>query len=645
MALVSFVLASVTGGAALATPARAAAEPSSVTYRGWSGRVPAGWSVVDLAADPTACVRFDVHAVYLGRPGDQQSCPSHVSGRTEALLVEPVEGLTPNVDAQSKTADVHALPATADSAQMARLAIPTAGVTVTATWGTDRATIDKVLATAAPAPEWRPANAKQRTAPSTQPQARAQANALAKPNSMVGASGPFKGEAFDACTAPSVATMLAWLNSPYRAVGVYIGGSNRGCAQPNLTASWVTTVTRMGWRLIPIYVGRQAPAPLCRCVPIDPLQATYQGTVAADDAVADALSIGIGPGAALFNDMEEYGRGLTNSPAVVTFLSAWTTRLHALGYRSGVYSGQNSGIQDLMTVTPSTSVRTTLPDVIWYARWDGRNQTVGEAGLPEDKWLHQRLHQYFNGTSTWGAATINIDRSAVDATLAGSVSAAPPPVPKPALPPVVVPPDLAREFVVRAYSMVLGRRPSTIESNMATWTISYGSSRANFLAALLSSREWATRWTTIEYLTILHRAPDVTGGPRWTNWLMGPGQPDVLAAQLAASPERWHRSGANSWTYVRGLYRDILGRTGSPASVAYYANRLHLGGSRLGVALEFTTGGDRVGRFIRSAYRGFLGRAPDAAGRAYWSSVYRRSLDPAAVLVPIGASPEAITEH
>lgn len=640
MALASFVLASVTGGAALATPARMAAAPSPVTYRGWSGRVPAGWSVIDLAADPTACVRFDLHAVYLGRPGDLQSCPSHVSGRTEALLVEPVEDPTPNVDAQSKTADVHALPATTVSALMARIAIPTAGVTVTATWGTDRATIDRVLSTAAPVPDWRPADATQRTAPSTQPQARA--SALAEPNSVVGASGPFRGEAFDACTAPSVATMLAWLNSPYRAVGVYIGGSNRSCAQPNLTAGWVTTVTRMGWRLIPIYVGRQAPVPRCRCAPIDPMLATYQGSAAADDAVADALSIGIGPGAALFNDMEEYTGGLTNSPGVVTFLSAWTTRLHALGYRSGVYSGPNSGIRDLMTVTASTSLRTTLPDVVWYARWDGRNQTVGDAGLPADRWPHQRLHQYLNGTSTWGGATINIDRSAVDATLTGSVSTAPPPVPRPALPPVIVPPDLARAFVVRAYAMVLGRRPSTPESDIATWTISYGSSRANFLSALLSTREWATRWTAIEYRTILHRAPDATGGPRWTSWLMGPGQPDVLAAQLAASPERWVRSGANSWTYVRGLYRDVLGRTGSPANVARYANRLHAGGSRLGVALEFTTGGDRVGRFIRSAYKGFLGRAPDAAGAAYWSSVYRRGFDPAAVLVPVGASPEAI---
>ena len=44
------------------------------------------------------------------------------------------------------------------------------------------------------------------------------------------------GLAFDTCTAPTVAQMTAWKASPYRAIGIYIGGVNRGCAQPQLTA-------------------------------------------------------------------------------------------------------------------------------------------------------------------------------------------------------------------------------------------------------------------------------------------------------------------------------------------------------------------------------------------------------------------------
>ena len=65
---------------------------------------------------------------------------------------------------------------------------------------------------------------------------------------------------FDACTTPSLSTMTTWWQqSPYEAVGIYIGGSSRACAQPNLTATWVTTVVDQGWNLIPIWVGPQAP--------------------------------------------------------------------------------------------------------------------------------------------------------------------------------------------------------------------------------------------------------------------------------------------------------------------------------------------------------------------------------------------------
>ncbi len=68
-----------------------------------------------------------------------------------------------------------------------------------------------------------------------------------------------------------VATMAAWASSPYRAVGVYIGGVNRACSQPNLTSSWVATQTEAGWHLIPTYVGLQAPTSACSsCAKLTP---------------------------------------------------------------------------------------------------------------------------------------------------------------------------------------------------------------------------------------------------------------------------------------------------------------------------------------------------------------------------------------
>ena len=45
--------------------------------------------------------------------------------------------------------------------------------------------------------------------------------------------------------------MAAWVSSPYRALGVYIGGANRACSQPNLTPAWVSEQVSEGWRLMP----------------------------------------------------------------------------------------------------------------------------------------------------------------------------------------------------------------------------------------------------------------------------------------------------------------------------------------------------------------------------------------------------------
>ncbi|MET7654079.1 glycoside hydrolase domain-containing protein [Streptomyces sp. NPDC005486] len=70
----------------------------------------------------------------------------------------------------------------------------------------------------------------------------------------------YTGRAFDACTAPSLAAMKAWkTDGYYGGAAVYVGGKNRGCAQPNLTASWVKSVNTVGWKLIPLYVGAQPP--------------------------------------------------------------------------------------------------------------------------------------------------------------------------------------------------------------------------------------------------------------------------------------------------------------------------------------------------------------------------------------------------
>ena len=230
----------------------------------------------------------------------------------------------------------------------------------------------------------------------------------------------YTGLGFDACSAPPQTTMTAWLSSPYRAIGVYIGGTNRGCSQPNLTSTWVAAQIAAGWKLIPTYVGLQAPSNGCGCSPIKPNQAAAQGTAAADDAVLQAGTLGIGAGNPIYFDMEGYSRTSTNTSAVLTFLEAWTERLHALGYVSGVYGSAGSTISDLVS---QYGTGYSIPDDIWIAHYDGI-QTTSDTYVPAGYWSnHQRLRQYRGGhKETYGGVALNIDNDYLDGAVVGAAS-------------------------------------------------------------------------------------------------------------------------------------------------------------------------------------------------------------------------------
>lgn len=239
----------------------------------------------------------------------------------------------------------------------------------------------------------------------------------AAPSSVPAGGGIFTGLGFDACSAPSATTMTAWLASPYRAVGVYIGGVNRACAQPNLTASWVGAEVAEGWHLIPVYVGLQSPTSDCsKCAKLNSAQAAAQGSAAAIDAVAKAGAVAIGPRSPIYYDMESYKRTTSSSAATLAFLQAWTAKLHSLGYASGVYTSSSSGVVDLVGALGGGYAE---PDDIWFANWNGE-PNLFDSNIPATAWTpHRRIHQYRGGhNESYGGALINIDSNYVDAAIA-----------------------------------------------------------------------------------------------------------------------------------------------------------------------------------------------------------------------------------
>ncbi len=235
----------------------------------------------------------------------------------------------------------------------------------------------------------------------------------------------FTGLGFESCTAPSLSALGAWLASPYRAVGIYIGGVNRACPDGNLSASWVASAKAGGWSLLPLYVGLQAP-----CVGrkhlalIDPGSAASQGAAAADDAADRALAVGLAPGDPIYFDMEGYATDdAACSQVVQSFLSAWVGALRGLGYTAGVYGSAASTIRDLVALASGGAGP--VPDDVWIAHWNGKQSVFGDPYVPDSYWTdHQRLHQYVGGhDETYGDVTLNIDSDAVDAAVSRLVSA------------------------------------------------------------------------------------------------------------------------------------------------------------------------------------------------------------------------------
>ena len=123
----------------------------TVTFEHVTIEVPAGWPVYNLTADPARCPRLDRHAVYLGRPGPDPSCPAgELTGKTEAVQLLPASAQSPDVRAATRAATIDgaAVRTNPDSAVTHTIIdiLPAARVEVSLSYGTDLALIRRIQA-------------------------------------------------------------------------------------------------------------------------------------------------------------------------------------------------------------------------------------------------------------------------------------------------------------------------------------------------------------------------------------------------------------------------------------------------------------------------------------------------------------------
>ncbi|MDQ0761377.1 glycoside hydrolase domain-containing protein [Streptomyces canus] len=245
---------------------------------------------------------------------------------------------------------------------------------------------------------------------------------LAAQSSMAATTWPaqrtYTGRAFDTCAAPSLPAMKAWRGGLYGAAAVYVGGKNRGCSQPNLTASWVKSVSSVGWKLIPLYVGAQPP---CQSgsnpEKLTASTAASLGATDGADAVARASALGMKVGSPIYLDMEAYD--ITNkacNDAVLTYVRAFDKTLRAKTYRAGFYGFTSSSAKAIANATNKTD----LPGNLWYALWDKQNTTTADWPFGATQFTdHSRGHQYLvNSKESRNGYTITVDRDAWDGPVA-----------------------------------------------------------------------------------------------------------------------------------------------------------------------------------------------------------------------------------
>jgi hypothetical protein len=466
-----------------ATSATAASGMQTVTYDGYSVTVPASWQVFHLDSDPGQCVRYDINAVYLGSPGANQNCPSNLMGRAETITITPagVSGSSSQARGGEQSAAAQgglaqspppseagrAISARASSfsrmsefSQESELRGTVTGnnLSVTATYGSDPAPVTRYLSSlhrdqpqraASPSGPAAPVKSRAATtkvpAPVKSPAATTKAPAPVKspvstkstPGTSSTAKSPGNGKpsntlastlapsipakplnGFDTCTAPSLSAMKAW-KAKYSAIGIYIGGQNMACDYGNLSASWVKSAHALGWSLLPLYVGLQAP---CNSfADISTTKTVAQGTQAANTAVGDAANLGLGKGSPVYYDMEAYNNANSSCRnTVLQFLDAWTAQVHARGYISGVYSSAASGVSDLVAAGSVNGHLMNKPDAMWFALWDKKSNLTGTPYLPASKWASDRVKQFQgNENVKVGGYTLNIDADRVG----GAVSA------------------------------------------------------------------------------------------------------------------------------------------------------------------------------------------------------------------------------
>jgi len=212
--------------------------------------------------------------------------------------------------------------------------------------------------------------------------------------------------------------------------------------------------------------------------------------------------------------------------------------------------------------------------------------------------------------------------------------------------PAVMTQATGTKFVTTIYVDLLSRQPDNTGLTIYTNMLMNGTPPATVVNSIWQSAEHRGIEVNGYYQTFLHRAADTAGQQIWVNAMLnGMSEASVMAAFLN-SGEYLHNNMVPT-NFVRGLYRDLLGRTADVQGLTVWVNALNAQTvTPLQAAQAFINSHERHVKLVDSNYTKFLGRSADAAGElALSNALDSGALNEQTLAVAFLTSTEFLNSH
>jgi hypothetical protein len=194
-------------------------------------------------------------------------------------------------------------------------------------------------------------------------------------------------------------------------------------------------------------------------------------------------------------------------------------------------------------------------------------------------------------------------------------------------------------------------------AGLASWVdlLTKTGDRTQVAEGILNSNEFLNREVTIDYNTLLGRAPDTGGLLNFVQALENGMTPQEVQARIMGSDEFFGRVGGtvranaanspagistNAVNFLNAVYGAVLNRTVDAAGILGWSSMVTDATGRAQVVRDIEASPEATQLAVTTMYQDTLGRLPDANGLAYWSGQLEQGASQTTVLADLLGSAE-----